>query len=227
MREGMREVMRTGLLVCLVGACGGGTKAPTDHGLHATLAAGDEQFREAVRQVVTSTQGLLSAWGTMRLDGSPVTMRFATIEPSDPLKPGAYVLGDLAGRLWLVRYYHDGRTAAFEAKDLAVGHTQPDFHFYQGVGIHHAQAHQHGGETLTFGLSGDAVVLFDHGFVDDNTVTPAPQTQTFATNGACATPCPPVAGFALQEARLAVSGPVTTIDALVQAATASAAAQPQ
>jgi hypothetical protein len=204
----------------LLAACGGGQPAgPADHGLHAKLEAGDEQFREAVRQFTASTHSLLAAWGSMRLDGGPTTMHFATVEPSDPMQPGAYVLGTLDGKLWLVRYYHDGRTAPFEAHDLAVGHTQPDFHFYSGVGIHHGQGHHHGGETVTFGLANGTPVIFDREYIDDSSATPAqtPERAEFAINGACKTTCPPVAGFAFTEAKLTVSGPVTTGEALTNA----------
>ena len=182
------------------GAAVGTSKAVTP-AADAAVALDDAAFTALVERVATRTSRHLDGQGAAQVAEEERGVRYAILAPDELIDGrGAYVIEESAGKLWLVSYYFDGRTTP----GLAEG----------GRAIEHAQGHHHGGETVRFGFrAGEPVVLY-HEYVEDVEVG-KPEIHEYAKDGVCATPCPPLRGYAAKDAELEVVGPAASIEALI------------
>ena len=161
----------------------------------------DETFVAVAEGVADKTARRLDARGAARLAEDERPVRYAVLEPEETVDGrGAYVIEESPGKLWLVSYYADGRTMPGLVDD--------------GRAIEHAQGHHRGGETIRFAFRGGAPVVLYHEYVEDASEG-EPRITEYAKDGVCATPCPPLRGFAAEDADLQVIGPAATVDALV------------
>lgn len=182
------------------GAAVGASKAVTP-AVDAAVPLDEAAFTALAERVATKTARHLEGQGAAQLGEDERGVRYAILAPDEMMDGrGAYVFEESAGKLWLVSYYYDGRTMP----GLAEG----------GRAIEHAQGHHHGGETVRFAFrAGEPVVLY-HEYVED-VEAGKPETTEYAKDGVCATPCPPLRGFAARDAELEVVGPAASIDGLV------------
>lgn len=184
------------------GAAVGSSKAVTPPADAAPPPADDAAFSAIAESVAKKTARHLAGQGGAQLVDDERSVRYAILEPDDMNDGrGAYVIEESAGKLWLVSYYYDGRTMP----GLAEG----------GRAIDHAQGHHHGGETVRFAFRGGVPVVLYHEYVDDASEEEKPEIKEYAKDGVCATPCPPLRGFAANDADFQVVGPVATADQLI------------
>jgi hypothetical protein len=170
----------------------------------ADAAPTPESFIELADAIAKKSARRVTASGEAKLaeDGQP--RRWATLEPEElDDGRGAYLLEAAPGRLWLVSFYADGRTMAWEGKP-------------EDTAIEHAQGHHRGGETITFALRGGEPVVFAYEYVDDASDEDSkPVHKEFAKDGSCAAGCPPLATFEHDDSDLKVVGPAATVDTLL------------
>ena len=178
-----------------------GTSKAVPTAADAAAPLDDAAFTALVERVANQTARHLEGQGAAQLAEDERGLRYAILAPDEMIDGrGAYVFEESAGKLWLVSYYYDGRTTP----GLAEG----------GRAIDHEQGHHHGGETVRFAFRDAVPVVLYHEYVDD-VEEDKPAIKEYAKDGVCATPCPPLRGFAAQDAEFEVVGPVASVEALI------------
>jgi hypothetical protein len=167
----------------------------------AAVPLDEAAFTALAERVATRTARHLEGQGAAQVAEEERGVRYAILAPDEMIDGrGAYLIEESAGKLWLVSYYFDGRTTP----GLAEG----------GRAVEHSQGHHHGGEIVRFAFRGGEPVVLYHEYVEDVEVG-KPEIHEYAKDGVCATPCPPLRGFAAKDAELEVVGPAASIDALL------------
>ncbi len=179
----------------------GAHAAPPPHALT------DDEFREAATRYAASTKRQVVAWGTLHLDGTTATQRFATLAATgggrvDPHGPivcvaeetcvGAYLIEEALGRLWLVSYTDQrwGFTLAFHGPDVfPPPPTMPDWQTLADVAIEHHQSHNKGISMLTFALRDHALVVLEF----HDSVRAGDVDEVYAEDAMCHGACPTLA----------------------------------
>jgi hypothetical protein len=201
--------MRILLVAALIAVAAPATAAPIDN---------DEQFRIDVRAFCTTTGRTLAAWGTLHLDGTVKTYRFATldlgVDASGNRVPGshdaAYVIQQAPGKYWLITHWWNA--AAFHAGD-GPPDGEPAWLVLDDTWIQHDQMHNHGKAKVSFALrGGELVVLADDDY--NSRLEPDSIEHVHATKGVCTKRCPRFATHELRGLELPVSGPAKTMAAL-------------
>jgi hypothetical protein len=181
------------------------------------LRGSTKRWKRDVVAFAQATSRAIAGWGTVRLDGER-PIRYATLVPHGMGERGAYLLELAPHHIVELTFYYDGRTSPFADNHGAIAESDMPFTDGLGISISHITGHHHGGETLTFGLRGDELVVFEYTYTDDVTDhEEKPIDQKFPDDFACRPRCPDLATFHyFRGSQLGVSAPARSIAALVE-----------